>query len=400
MEPIEVGERIRSYREQLGISREQLADGKVSSSLIKYIEQGKRKLTPTKAAIIAANLNEVAEKKEIQFEITAQDLLIPEKDYAELVCKKRIDKLHKNEFCLEDYLDILKITELYNLSTTKLEIFGIMSRHYYGKDTNLSVKYTKEELKLCIKLKMNNRFSDILTRLGVYYYSLSKYNLALQCFNHCYYNIKYLSEDSSDVESKTLYNKALCYRKLESYSEAFYYLNKLFTFKEIDDRLTNLALILKANIYVELKEYEKALDIYTYIADHSIDYLYIIQNNMAEAFNKLNRVDESIKYLTKSINNQISSPSPNTTLSLINMAENYKNQSMLRESIVFYEYAFDNSIKFYQFNEMLKCYEALLSLYTKIKKFDKIADLKEYMKILVDKKDLPDEFKDKAILLK
>lgn len=399
MEPIEVGERIRSYREQLGITREQLAAGKISSSLIKYIEQGKRKLTPIRAAIIAANLNEAAERKEIQFEITAQDLLIPEKDYAELVCKKRLSKIQENEFCLEDYLDTLKIAELYDLYDIKFEVYQKISYFYYNKNTSLSIIYLKKELSLCIRLNITDKFSDVLNRLGACYCCLGRYDLALQCFSHCYYNLKSFSGDINDMEKKVLYNLALCNKKLDNHSEALYYIEKLFSLENIETSLSNLALILRANILLALKKYEQALNIYTYIAEQSIDYLYIIQNNMAEAFNKLNRVDDSIKYLTKSINNQISSPSPNTTLSLINIAESYRHQNMIRESIVFYEYALDNSAKFNQFNELLICYEALLNLYSEIKRIDKKESLYNSLSNFTSKNKTPDEFKNKAILL-
>jgi tetratricopeptide (TPR) repeat protein len=120
---------------------------------------------------------------------------------------------------------------------------------------------------------------------------------------------------------------------------------------------------------------------------------------MAEALRKLNRVDDSIKYLTKSINNQISSPSPNTTISLRNMAENYRNQNMKRESIVFYEYALDNSVKFNQVNELLMCYEALFNLYNEIKRQDKKESLYNSLYDLVNKNSIPKEFLSKAMLI-
>lgn len=393
MEPIEIGERIRSYREQLGITREQLAAGKISSSLIKYIEQGKRKLTPIRAAIIAANLNEVAKRKNIQFKISANDLLISNTDYASKICKSKILQNKNTEFYFEEYLDILKTAELYNLDDIKLEIYQIFSCYYFSKDANLSILYLKKELCLCIHQKSINTISGVLNKLGACYYSLGKYQLAIQYFNHCYYYIDYFCDNNSDLKIKVLYNLALCYKKQSRYSEALYYLKYFFSLTNVENALFNLALILKANIFLEQKKYELALNIYTYIANQTIDYSYIIQHNMALAFNKLNRFDESINYLTKSINNQISSPSLDTTFSLIDMADTYGKENMKRESIVFYEYALDNSLKFKQYNELFLCYKSLFKLYEDLDKHDKAKNLYNHLKHLASNKNLSEESK-------
>lgn len=399
MEPIQVGERIKNYREQLGITREQLAAGKISFSLIKQIEQGKRKLTPNKAAIIVTVLNEVAVKKGIQFKITANELLIPEKNYANMVCKRKMEELDKSKFCLDNYLDVLRVADLYDLQTVKFQVYQKISYCSFKNNADLSIIYLKKELSLYIILKYTDKFSDVLNRLGACYYNLNKYNLALQCFNHCYYNLKKYTGNVDRMEEKVLYNLALCNKKLHKNSEALYYIEKIFLINNVETSLINLALILKANVLLALKRFDQALEIYTYIADQNIDYLYIIQNNMAEALRKLNRVDDSIKYLTKSINNQISSPSPNTTISLRNMAENYRNQNMKRESIVFYEYALDNSVKFNQVNELLMCYEALFNLYNEIKRQDKKESLYNSLYDLVNKNSIPKEFLSKAMLI-
>jgi tetratricopeptide (TPR) repeat protein len=89
---------------------------------------------------------------------------------------------------------------------------------------------------------------------------------------------------------------------------------------------------------------------------------------MAYAFIKLNRAEESIELLTKSITEQLEEPTPFLTLSLLNMGITYNDEGLYYPAITFYEHAINNAIKFRQINLIAECCEHLYMLYSKIDK--------------------------------
>lgn len=376
MEPIEVGERIRSYREQLGITREQLAAGKISSSLIKYIEQGKRKLTPIRAAIIAANLNEIAMRKELQFKISASDLLMPNYVYAEMICNNRLKEVNNKTSNENDYMSIIQLGLKYNLDSVLLEAYRKLADYYYfNGNYSFSINYLKKSITLSHKLGDYNNSIEILKSLGNNYHMMCNYKSSIAYFNKCYdYLLKFNPLDKV-LESKLLYNLSLTYKALNNYDKSLECIEKIFTLASIQKPEIYKSKILQANIYLNLGRYSDALEIYKYVVEQNSEYLYIVQHNMAVAFGKLNKSDACIKYFTESIKSQLALKSPTITLTLMDIGQAYFKEKLFREAIVFYEHAFDNSLELQQLNEFIICTKSLFELYTALGKIKNIENI-------------------------
>ncbi|MCS3901502.1 tetratricopeptide repeat protein [Methanococcus voltae] len=107
--------------------------------------------------------------------------------------------------------------------------------------------------------------TDAYENRGCLYGELKKYNNAMEDFQKA---------DELKNDSNTKYNLGTLYKMLKKYDKALFYLNKAL---ELDNKNVK-ALINRRNIYVELREYDKALKDNNYIIN--------IQNNSKSYFER------------------------------------------------------------------------------------------------------------------
>jgi tetratricopeptide (TPR) repeat protein len=369
LEPIKISERLKYYRNILGIGQKALVDEFISINLIKHVEGGKRRLTIHKAMILSDRLNAIAKEKGIELNVTARDLLMTDEETAQKICLDELNIIDEKIYDEEKYNKILDIAQSYHLKDVFIEVYEKIARYYYSiRDFKNSIKYYEQALELAIKIGNDHKKAKILNSTGVNYYLMEDYIKALEIYDECYNLLINTNIRDAKLESKLLYNLALCNRKLRRHSEALKFLDLLLTLKDFDEAIVINGMILKANIYLEDQEYEHALQLYKAISVYGPRYMYIIQNNMAHAFLKLDKVDESIEYLTKSIKAQLEEPSPTLTISLRNMGFTYNDEKLYDLAIIFYEHTINNAINYQQVDLIAECYENLYILYNKIDK--------------------------------
>jgi tetratricopeptide (TPR) repeat protein len=376
LEPIKISDRLKYYRNILNIGQKALVDENISINLIKYVEGGKRRLTIHKAMILADKFNVIAREKKIELNLTARDLLMTDEEYAQKICLDELIKIDEKIYDEEKYNEILSIAQEYNLDEVIVEVYEKIGKFYYSiRDFSNAIKYYEHAMELITKVGDQDKKAKILNSLGVCYYMIEEYTKALEIYNQCYIILLNDKVKDNKLESKLLYNLALCSRKLKRESEVSEFLEKLLLMEDFDELAVINGLILKANICLDNEQYEEALQLYKSICAYGPKYIYIIQNNIAHAFFKLNRIEESIEYLTKSITEQLEEPTPILTISLVNMGLVYNNENLYNPAITFFEYAINNALKFHQIDLIAECCENLFILYNKTdkaKKFDKI----------------------------
>lgn len=367
MKPIKISERVRYYRHLLNISREELANEQMSTNLIKYIECGNKNLTLRKAVVLADTINKIATDKNIELFVTAKDLLETEEECAQRFCWEELKRLESEGFDEEKYNSILQIAHMYDVKEIIIEIYDKIATNYFinGK-YEISMVLLQKTLDMCDTSSNTKHIVKALNTLGSCYCMLNDDVTALEYYKKSYDKFFEFSMDDKKLESKILYNLALCNKRISKYEDTIAYIDKLLLINGYEKTAFINGMILKANILLERQQYEEALNMYKSISEYGPNYLYIVHHNMAIAFIRLNKTEESIEYLTKSISAQVNYQSNFLTISLIDMGVLYKNEGLLRPAIVFFEHTVDSAIKFNQFDELMESIDNLFELYRKV----------------------------------
>jgi tetratricopeptide (TPR) repeat protein len=292
--------------------------------MICLLEKNKRKLTPSTSSILISSFYKNAKEKGIRINIEIKDLLMSDEDYANTLCNKWLVEIEENSFDEAKYLKVIELAKEYNLNEPIFKAYDKISSYYYSKQNYLkALEYFKELLPLSFLIINKKEEVIIFNKIGTCYYMLQHLDKAFFYYNKGYEEFLELGIFDSELEDKLLYNLALCCSVRKNYKDTLMYIEKLESIVNVDKSEMYTNLILKANTYLNMNRLEEALNIYKEIINYDIKYLYIVQNNIALAFMRLGRLDESIEFFTKSINNQLDSLSPNTTISLTELAEDY-----------------------------------------------------------------------------
>jgi tetratricopeptide (TPR) repeat protein len=379
---IKTGERIKYYRNLLHLTQKELAMGRVTSEMIHLLENDKKKLTPITANILVSNFHKIANEKGVQINLEMKDFLMSDNEYANSLCNKWIMEIEENSFGEEKCFKIIELAKEYNLNDILFKTYEKMSiYYYYEKKYSIALKYLEELLPISLLLNYKNEKVNIFNRIASCCYMLLDYDKAFYYYKTGYEEFLKLGIIDSVLEDKLLYNLTLINFEKKNYIDAEMYAEKLLALADIEESEKYTNLILKANVYMKTDRVQGALEMYKEILNHDIKYLYLVQHNMAVAFLRLGKLDESIEYFSRSINNQLLSLSPFTTSSLMHIADIYYEEKRYDEAITFYEYGLNNANKFHQLDELILCYENIYKVCSeasKIKKFD------SYYKSMVD----------------
>lgn len=374
MDFIKTGGRIKYYRNLLHLTPKELAMGKFTTAMIYLLENDKKKLTTITASILVSNFHEIANEKGVQINLEMKDFLMSDEEYANTLCSKWLMEIEEDSLDEEKCFKIIKLAKEYNLNEFIFKTYDKMSfYYYYEKNYPIALKYLGELLPISLLLNYQKEKVNIFNRIATCCYMLLDYEKAFYYYKTGYEEFLKLEIIDSELEDKLLYNLTLISLERENFIDAEMYAEKLLALADIEESEKYTNLILKANVYMKTDRVQGALKMYKEILNHDIKYLYLVQHNMAVAFLRLGKLNESIEFFSKSINNQLHSLSPFTTSSLISIADIYYREKKYDEAIIFYEYGFSNANKFHQIDELILCYESIYKVYyemCKIKKFD------------------------------
>lgn len=384
MEYIKKGERIRYYRDLLKVSRKELGYNRLSVDLIYRLEAGKKKLTIPTAVLLADNFNEIAKIKGIDLNLSLEDLMVSEREYVERICKQQIEEYASEEYNEENYLKTLKLAEKYG---TQVGIFTVVeaigTRNYNEGRCETAVKYLDKAYEIAYELKLYEKEVAILNRISTSKYKLDDYDSAIDDLNKCFSKINEYGINDDKLKGNVLFNLALYYNRLDMNEKALQYLNKLNELEQNEEEIHQNK-FLEANIYLCLKKYEKALKVYKDVLEDKKEDC-MVYHNMAILYSRMDKREESIEYLNKSISIQLNNLSKKTTVSLEELGKNYINKKGFKEAIICFENAIKNAKVFNQFDRIIEYYKILYQIYEEINKPEEFSNyLEDMLKLIKD----------------
>lgn len=370
MDRFDVPNRIKKYRSLLGISQSQLAGNKLSLSLLKSIESGRRKLTPLKANEIVESIKEIALSKDICIDIDASEFLMSNKDYARNYCLKKLDILC-NSHDEKEYGDLISIANEYDLDDIKISIYSKSGIYFFSvQKYSDAIKSLQNAYDVSVKINDVITSLILLVRIGACYFCIGEIENSFEYYTKCYNGLTNKGIHNASIEFPLFYNLAAYYKKLDNYTLALELLEKSISLENLDETRINHSMLLKANILLLTENCNEALNIYKYLLKHNTQYIHIVYHNMAQAFNKLKDHEKSITYLNQSINMQLENNESTITLSLMDLGEIYFEDKKYTEAIIFHQYALDSCIRNNQPEYIYKCCNILLNLYKITNKTD------------------------------
>lgn len=297
---------------------------------------------------------------------------------------------------------IIELEEIINVSQ-RLDFKDVLLLAYDKKAEILykSGEYIKAFMTYSDVLELSyslNRdvLPDTYNNMGKCKLQSLEYEEALPYFEKAYA----LSVGRKDVtsEKNSLYNIALNYKKLDLLDECLAIVEKYISLLDADSEFIDYidGIILKANCYIEKKEFFSALQIYQTTLqlfsnndDAIMGYIY---NNLGSMSFETNRLDEAIEYYQKAKDIRTKNDLINLSHTLIDMAivyfklnDNEKGIELAKEGIHmasdFYdrEYELKGYCLLEDFYKRNYSYESLKNIYTRL--LDLLNDKQEMTKV-------------------
>lgn len=314
MEHIEVttpGMKIKKIRTQFKIKQSELSGKDITRNLISLIENDKANLTLHSAKIISENINIACQKREIDFSISANDLL----ESAEIQLENYLSKfrllINMNEIefingSFDGYIvELEEILTIYNLTLQKFNMYVVIGDSYKkNKDFYKSYIFYTKAYQESHALSGNIELSRIILNIGYCCIQLKRYKEAID-FNR----IAYIYTDNlpEDIKVSILFNTALAYKKINDYNNSLNTIKiieqQFYTFLKKDLTLGFNINMLKANCLKELNLYTDSiaenLSLLDSIPDKNIEFELVIYCNLLEIYINLNDTKALRTYIDK-----------------------------------------------------------------------------------------------------
>ncbi|MDD2651162.1 MAG: tetratricopeptide repeat-containing sensor histidine kinase [Candidatus Cloacimonetes bacterium] len=234
----------------------------------------------------------------------------------------------------------IKLAEKHNLTSVKVDALIILGINRINQGlNNESKKFFTDALKLAIKEKIYEKYTNCYNSLANYHYFQGFFDVALENY---YLALKYLPQSNNkNLKAKILHNIGTTLTNLENYEDALDYFKKALHAQNIPDDSIDMAdyYLSIANIYFVLKEYDEAFDNFNKSIDIYKKHNHInavhAYSDITNALISTNNLNEAIKYAYLTLE----------------FSEKYNNKDMLLSSYLF-----------------------LLQIYTKKKQFDKCTE--------------------------
>lgn len=374
------GEKIKKTRKELDMNQADLQDKNLTRSFISMIELGKRGLTPEAARMITKKFNDRAKGIGIDLNISEDYLLNSPKKDAKLYC---LNKLREN-VSENDLKDILIIADRYNLNSVKATTYEKLGDiKYKEKDyTFASINYSTSLDVYNVEVNQNKDTININNKIGVCKLNEMLYDEAIYYFNKVYEFA--LKEEETLLQKKSIFNLALCYKKLKDFHKSIDYIDKFLLLEDRKEEKYIDMCILKANCYLIMKEYEKALNIFNKLPNETnIDTTALgnIYNDMGFIYSEKNMIIESLEYFNKS--QKIRSENEDSLLcyTLIDKSIVFKNQGLNEEAIMLASLGIDYAERENNYDALIKGYYKLGDIYLLLNDLEKLEEV--YLKLLV-----------------
>lgn len=274
------GENLKKIRKSLNLKQYEITGGEITRNLISLIENNKTPLYDHTARLICKNINDIANKRNLEVYIDVNDILNPEYFEAKKTGEEHIAKLNyfiENKDTKSIKTEIINVEDFlrtWDMPKIKSNIYKIIGNYYYSLNKfHESYLYYIKSFENEIRLVNYNDLAMIICKIMNSCIRLGKYNIALN-YSNTIDNLK--NKVSINTYTRILYSKSLCYKYLSQYDDCIDIITELETiitnkelFKYID------VMTLKALCYKNKKMYGDALNIY-------IKLIALLNSNMIE----------------------------------------------------------------------------------------------------------------------
>lgn len=375
------GEKIKLLRHELGIKQIELQEIGISRNYVSMLESNKRNLNRRLLRKIINFFQEKALEKNINIVINEEQILLSQKEEAQIYCEEVLNN-NPSSLQLENLTPTCEKYELYETLTIINIKLGDMlySKALYNKAFN---KYYTA-LGLC-NFHFNTKLkTKIYILLGSCKIQSLNYEEALSYLFKAYYKLN----EHDDLESyqRCIFNIAIAYKKTKEYANALIYIDKLVTTCDPSSSLNKYIdiIILEANCYIEQKQYQVAIRLYTQLLNGyknklgaSLGFIY---NNLGFIYLQLKDITIALDYFDNAIKVREKLDRVNLSHSIINKAEVFIETEDYEEAVKLLLNGLSLSISFNENEYMLIAYKHLARIYAKQKDLSNLENT--YLKII------------------
>ncbi len=358
------GEKVRNIRKYLKMGQEDLQDESVSRGLVSMIEIGKRALTKDVATKFVIKFRERAKELNIDLDADENYFMRSPSEEAELYCLEKLQSSNIR-YNIDEILEISCEFNLLNIKAdyySKKADFCLVDKNY---DTGFN--YYNEALAICQDIKQDKSIPYLYWKLGFCKQAMAQYEGALSYFNICErYSTMY---KDTKIQEIMLYDKALCYKKLNKLELALENVNKYLIYHTLEDNSYFYAHILKANCYEAMENYDVAINIYNSLLKTSktdspvLGYIY---NNLGVVYSDKSDFETALKHfqIAEKIRNSIDKQ--NLCYTLIEKSEVFIKQHLYDKAIKTIKLGLENAKVYNDYTCLLKGNYVLIRIYENI----------------------------------
>ncbi len=309
MEILSSGEKIKKLRMEIGLKQDELTDNQITRSLISMIENGKRNLSEDSAVIIANKLNHYY--KNLGQHISSDYLLETKTQQASNYILQQLDHLstmvnnylnYDPKYIEDAFFSLIAIANEWDLPDEHSEILivrGNLNQKYFKYNESLLDYFNALEHYLLVK--NYEKIARLYSFIGSCYLKQFHVEQALLYYNRAYTTALEKNIASIDNAKKySLFNIALCYKKMKKHDMALQHIRSLMKLKNIEENLQDQVTLLEASIYCDMNNYEKSMKLYKNLLKKETQLkssiLGLAYNNLANLYRKMGDIDTALHY--------------------------------------------------------------------------------------------------------
>ncbi|WP_028992577.1 tetratricopeptide repeat protein [Thermoanaerobacter thermocopriae] len=303
MEFLTPGERVKKIRKMLKMKQRELQAENITRGFISMIEGNRTTMSRETASIIAEKFNKKAQELGVDLNIDGDYLLMTPAEEAEYYCIQKLSRINTIEN-LEKLKEIFEIADEYKLKRVTalayIKIGDVMYKNQHYQDAFIDYH---RALDILLLNNIKEQLPYVYNMLGACKVALLEYSEAIMYFQRALE----CAEEVNDIEIKikASYNNALCYRCIGKPALSIDYIEKCLSVldKEKDFEHYVYAKSIEANSYRDMKEYDKALEIFKGLVEEIKDddnpLLGFLYTNIGEIYMGKNDFEKSLEYFNK-----------------------------------------------------------------------------------------------------
>ncbi|AAM24043.1 tetratricopeptide (TPR) repeat protein [Caldanaerobacter subterraneus subsp. tengcongensis MB4] len=303
MEFLTPGERVKKIRKMLKMKQRELQSENITRGFISMIEGNRTTMSRETASIIAEKFNKRAQELGIDLNIDGDYLLMTPAEEAEYYCIRKLNQITTIEN-LDELKGIFKIADEYKLKkVTALAYIKIGDVMYNNQNFQEAFINYHKALDILLLNDIKDQLPYVYNMLGASKAGLLEFSEAIMYFQKALEH----AEEMNDIEIKikASYNNALCYKCISKPAVSIDYIQKCLSVLDKEKDFEHYVYIksIEANCYRDMKEYDKALEIFRglveEINDNNNPLLGFLYTNIGEVYMEKNDFEKSMEYFNE-----------------------------------------------------------------------------------------------------